>query len=71
MHASLAGPHAIAPERMTPEERIAEIGRILGVGLVRLAARKSSPLIADGGECCLDFSPDQRSHADGLTKQKA
>jgi len=71
MHASIAGPNAIDPDRMTPEERLAEIGRILGAGLVRLHARKSSALFADGGESCLDFSPDQRSHANRLAKQEA
>jgi hypothetical protein len=47
MHASIAGPNAIDPDRMTPEERLAEIGRILGAGLVRLHARKSSEVVPE------------------------
>lgn len=63
MNASLAGPNAIAPERMTPDERLAEVGRILGLGLVRLSAAKSTSLSDDCGDSCLDFPPDQRRHA--------
>lgn len=79
MDTPTAGPNAIDPARMTPEERMAEIGRILGAGLVRLHAGQSSELSADIGESCLDFSPPQRRHANpGLeagagpsTKRKA
>lgn len=71
MHASLAGPNAIDPSRMTSDERLAEIGRILGLGLIRLHAGKSRPLSADSGDSCLDFSADQRRHADTLTRGKA
>jgi len=71
MHASLAGPHAIDPERMTPEERIAEIWRILGLGLVRLSAAKSTSLSAGCGDSCLDYPPNQRRHVDTRMKRKA
>jgi hypothetical protein len=71
MHPSLAGPNAIAPERMTPDERIAEIGRILGLGLVRLSAVKSTSISAGCGDSCLDFLPGQRRHADTRMKRKA
>lgn len=70
MHASLAGPNAIAPERMTPEERVAEIGRILALGLIRLHTDKSSSLSAGLGDSCLDFLPHQRRHGDRLTRGK-
>jgi hypothetical protein len=43
-------------------ERIVEIGEILAAGLMRLAAPKSSPESADGGESLLDFSPDRSGH---------
>jgi hypothetical protein len=66
--AAHAGPNAIDPDRMTPEERIAEVGRILGLGLIRLHAGKSRSLSADSGGSCLDFSADQRRHADTLTR---
>jgi hypothetical protein len=57
---------------MTAAERLDEIAEILATGLIRLRARKSSPLSRDGGESSLDFSPDQRGHAcarerEGLT----
>lgn len=71
MHPSLAGPNAIAPERMTPDERIAEVGSILGLGLVRLSAAKSTSLSEDCGDSCLDFPPDQRRHADTRMKREA
>ncbi|GER08833.1 hypothetical protein GCM10007972_24430 [Iodidimonas muriae] len=63
MDTTLAGPNAIDPMRMTPDERNTEVGRILGAGLVRLHARQSSELSADSGESSLDFSPPQRRHA--------
>jgi hypothetical protein len=48
---------------MTAAERLDEIAEILAAGLMRLRARKSSPLSCDHGESSLDFSGDQRSHA--------
>jgi len=48
---------------MTPAERITEIARILALGLIRLHARKSSPIVADGGESSLDFTPPESVHA--------
>jgi hypothetical protein len=48
---------------MTAPERLDEIADILAGGLMRLRARKSSPLSGDGGESSLDYSPDQRGHA--------
>jgi hypothetical protein len=53
----------LRPDLMTPAERLDEIGDILATGLMRLRARKSSPLSRDHGESSLDFSPDQRGHA--------
>ena len=43
-------------------DRLAEIGAILAAGLMRLAAPKSSPESADGGESSLDFLPNQSGH---------
>jgi len=56
---------------MTPEERIAEIGRILGLGFIRLGAAKSNSLSAGCGDSCLDFPPHQRRHANTRMKRKA
>ena len=50
------------PGPMTAAERLDEIADILAAGLIRLRARKSTPLSRDCGEICLDFSPDQRGH---------
>jgi hypothetical protein len=43
--------------------RIAEIGEILALGLVRLNARKSSQLCATTGESSLACVADQSGHA--------
>jgi hypothetical protein len=53
-------PNPIHPDRMSADERIAEIAEILAAGLMRLRARKSSPLSRDHRESSLDFSVDQR-----------
>jgi hypothetical protein len=63
MSGVLTGLNAIHPDRMTPSERITEIAEILASGLMRLRARKSSPLSRDDGESLLDFSANQRGHA--------
>jgi hypothetical protein len=55
--------NALDPRRLSAAERLDEIAEILAAGLMRLRARKSSPLSRDHGESSLDFSPDQRSHA--------
>ena len=47
---------------MSAAERLDEIADILAAGLIRLRARKSTPLSGDRGESSLDFSPDQRGH---------
>lgn len=66
-----ADPNALNPDRMTPEDRRGEVGRILAAGAVRLLRRKSSSLSTVNGESCLDFSPDQRGHAQNLTDTRA
>jgi hypothetical protein len=44
-------------------ERIAEIGALLALGLVRLRARKSSFLSARTGESCVDCLATPNGHA--------
>ena len=51
------------PCHMTAAERLDEIADILAAGLMRLRARKSSPLSRADGESSLDFSADQSGHA--------
>ena len=63
------GPNALDPDRMTPHERIAEVGRILAAGVRRLhAGRGEAPAAkppieqsapapqAESGDIQLDFS---------------
>jgi hypothetical protein len=50
------------PRHMTAAERLDEIADILAAGLIRLRARKSTPLSRDRGESSLDFSPHQSGH---------
>ena len=54
------------PSHMSAAERLAEIAEILAAGLMRLRARKSSPLSADRGESSLDCAAHQSGHADVL-----
>ena len=51
------------PNRMTPAERLAELGRILAAGLIRMRANKSSPLSADRAETFVDLSGPKSGHA--------
>jgi hypothetical protein len=55
--------NGLHPHHMTGEERIAEICSILAAGLVRLQARKSTPLSAHHGESSLDSFADRSGHA--------
>ena len=59
------------PDRMSAQERIAEIGELLARGLIRLRARQSSRKFADGGESFVDFSAHQSGHADAPARRKA
>lgn len=52
----ISGPNPICPERMSADARLAEIGRILAAGVVRLNAAKSSGLSAVNGDSFVDFS---------------
>ena len=53
----ISGPNPLCPDRVSAEARLAEIGRILAAGVVRLNAAQSSDLSADGGDSFVDFSP--------------
>lgn len=53
----VSGPNPLCPERMSAQARLAEIGRILAVGVIRLNAVKSSDLSAENGDSFVDFSP--------------
>jgi hypothetical protein len=53
----VSGPNPLCPERMSANARLAEIGRILAAGVIRLNAEQSSDLSAEGGDSFVDFSP--------------
>ncbi len=57
--------NALDPSRMSPAERLAELGRILAAGLIRMKARQSSSLSADRGESSVDLSPAKSGHVTG------
>ena len=56
--------NALNPAHMTAAERLAELGDLLGAGLIRLHARKSSRKSADFGESSVDLGEHQSGHAD-------
>ena len=61
----------LKPEMMTADERLAEIAEILARGLVRLHARKSSPLSADDRDSFVDLPPHRSRHANAPKQKKA
>ncbi len=42
--------------RMSPDDRLAEVGRILAAGLIRMFAAQSSPLFAPQSQTVVDLS---------------
>ena len=54
--------NGLDPDRMTTDERLAELAELLARGLVRLRAKQSSGL-SDGGESSsVDFTAHQSGH---------
>jgi hypothetical protein len=64
-------PIAFSSDHLTGIERLAELGEILALGLMRLQARKSSRLSADPGDSSVDFLPDRSGHADAPIRRTA
>ena len=52
----VSGPNPLCPELMSANARLAEIGRILAAGVIRLNAEQSSDLSAEDGDSFVDFS---------------
>lgn len=48
-------PNALAPDQMTPDARITELGRIVAAGVLRMR-EQSSPLSAGDGDSSLGSS---------------
>jgi hypothetical protein len=59
--------NAISPNHLPAAERLDEVAEILATGVMRLHARKSSPLSAHSGESSLDCPGHQSGHANVLT----
>ena len=55
--------NALNPERLTPKERLAEVTRILALGLIRLRGRQSSQVSELTGEVPLHIPLNQSRHA--------
>ena len=51
------------PDRMTATERLAEVTRLLALGLVRLRARQSTQVSELTRESSLHFPPARSGHA--------
>ena len=58
----------LKPDLLTPAERLAEVGRILAAGAIRLRARQSRRLSADAGESWLDCPAPGSGHATVFTE---
>lgn len=54
---------------ISPHARIGEIAEILAAGLMRLMARKSSPISADPGESSLDLSAGESGHSSPVERR--
>jgi hypothetical protein len=50
-----SGSNPLSPDRMSADERLAEVAEILAAGLMRLLPQQSTHLSADGGDSSLDI----------------
>jgi len=55
MESARSGPNPLSPNEMSARQRLAEVGRLLAGGYIRMHAQKSSSLSADGGDSSLDI----------------
>ena len=56
---------------LDPKGRVSEIAEIVAAGLMRLMARKSSPISADPGESSLDLSAAESGHPTPVGRRKS
>lgn len=59
------------PRHLTNKERLAEVCRLLSLGLIRLRTRQSSEVSAGSGESSLHFPPGQSGHANPKRRRVA
>jgi hypothetical protein len=64
----VVGSNPLRSDLMKPAKRLDEVAEILAAGLMRLRARQSSRLSADGGESSLDCPAHQSGHANVLKR---
>jgi|GEM_PF-1468841 len=60
---------ALSPNRMNAAERLDEIAEILATGAIRLMARKSTRLSADGGDSSVDFIAHQSVYGEATNRR--
>jgi len=60
---SSATSNALSPAHLSPQDRRAELCRILALGVIRLRMRHDAQHSADNGEIALHNSADQSGHA--------
>jgi hypothetical protein len=58
-----AGANSLAPDLMSAEQRLTEIGTILAAGLLRLRRKQSERHGSHLEKNSLDFSPERSVHA--------
>jgi hypothetical protein len=54
-----AGANALAPDLMSAEQRLTEVGQILAAGFLRLRQRQSISVAAPCEDFQVDFAPDR------------
>jgi hypothetical protein len=59
------------PDRMSTKERLAEVTRILALGLIRLRARQSSQVSELAREVPLHIAPDPSGYANPKRRRVA
>lgn len=65
--------NALSPDRMTPAERLGEIGRLLALAILRARQRRQSEnpsKINTNGEVSLDFADRSRRHGGRKTPRR-
>jgi hypothetical protein len=76
MHQTLANSlhenrlNPLHPDRMSVDERRAELAALLALGLVRLRSRQSSRLSAGAENGSVDFAVDQSGHATAIQRRQ-
>ena len=66
----LAGANALAPDLMTAEQRLTELGEILAAGLLRLRRRLLSADHSKLEKNSLDFPADRSGHVAARKRRK-